>query len=116
MRRINTECSPDIYLNTSFTLECLPPDGFPQVNVTWYRGDSKIRKNDDPAVDFSNSRRLLTISPVSYMHVGTYHCEAANEVNENNPLESERLEILVLRECMACVSSYHLSSGPAVPG
>lgn len=98
--RINHDCAPDdskVFLNGSLTLQCFPPSGLPMVNVTWYLNGNKLRAKDDPTIDFSNSRRYMTISPFSGIHDGTYHCEAANTVNQDSPLRSE--EMLIELKC-----------------
>ena len=67
------------------------------VNVTWYRYSSKIRRSD--IIDFSNSGRVMRISPLSTAHSGEYRCEAANNVNRDNPLQSEVLNVMVKCKC-----------------
>ena len=96
IERVYRECYPDVgvaYIGSSFVLECVPPAGSPMVNVTWYRNGNKIRQRDDPTIDFSNSRRLLEINPVSTNATGAYHCEAANTINENDPLQTEDIHL-----------------------
>lgn len=96
--RDNQQCVPNLntaYLDGSLTLECIAPDGYPMVNVTWYRSGVKLRQVEEPTIDFANSRREMTISSLVPGDTGTYHCEAANNVNRNNPLQSEELYIMV---------------------
>ena len=73
------------------------------VNVTWYRNGIKIRRRDHPRVDFSNSRREMVISSLAASDTGDYHCEAANSINKDDPLVSEKIYIMVLDGELATV-------------
>lgn len=97
LRRRYTECeSTDVYVGSSLTLECLPPDGDPMVNITWYRNGEKLRQRENESIEFNNGRRELVISPLATAHSGTYHCQATNSANEGSPEESEGLSIHVV--------------------
>ena len=93
---------PDVgtaYVTSTLSLECLPPDGYPMVNVTWYRNGIKIRQVENPQfINFSNSRRKLVLGPLFVNFTGSYHCQAANEANRGSPLKSEPLQITVTCE------------------
>ena len=99
LRRVYPQCVPDIsraYINGSVTLECIPPDGYPMVNVTWYRyGQELQQKGNNSDIVFSNRRRNMTISPIKFDNNGDYHCQVANPFNEDSPLESDVLVLSV---------------------
>ena len=65
------------------------------VNVTWYFNGVKLRQVDDPFINFSNRRKELVVGPLNISHAGRYQCQAANEVNRDEPLMSNTMFIHV---------------------
>ena len=61
-------------------LECLPPGGYPEVRVSWYRNGVKLRQADTLGIDFSHSKRILSITNATYEDSGAYQCRATNAV------------------------------------
>ena len=107
LKRVDINCSPSpfvrngilnhiAYDNTSFELECVPPEAVPPVSITWYNGGQNLQLLNDTAIEFPPDRpELLRVAMAASRHVGQYHCEVSNVVNQATPLSSNTIEMVV---------------------
>ena len=79
-----------VLVGSNVTLECLPPDGYPEANISWHRGNTKLRQKDLENVKFSMNKRLLTIFNIQLDDQGNYSCQATNDVRS---VQSEAVDV-----------------------
>ena len=84
-------------MDTSLTLECPAPEGYPPVDVRWYLNSVELT-SVTPGVELSLGGRQLVVQPLSTAHAGLYRCEASNEAGARS---SEDLDIQVTRKFIA---------------
>lgn len=71
-------CYTAAVVNTTITLQCYPPDGVPEVRVSWYKNQVKLRQIEDPGIVFTQSKRVMRVLNLSLNDSGVYHCRANN--------------------------------------
>ena len=83
------ECyNGEAVVNSMVMFECFAPDGVPMPNVSWYKGDVKLRQSNLTNIEFSRNKRIMTIRSFAITDVGEYHCQAVNSFVTNGTRES----------------------------
>lgn len=73
-------CYTAAVVNTTITLHCSPPNGVPDVRVSWYKNQVKLRQIEDPDIVFTQSKRIMRVLNLSLNDSGVYHCRANNDL------------------------------------
>ena len=83
-------------VDMNVTLECIPPDGYPDVTISWWNnGTELMESSENPMIRFSDNKRFLIIGAIRLADSGSYTCRAGNEIGTRT---SRELEIKVRGE------------------
>lgn len=63
----------------ALTLTCRVA-GTPDISVTWFKADGKLRKSNICSMDFTNGVAILTLIKTSKFDHGEYVCKAENQI------------------------------------